>query len=226
LSTPVAAFEDALERRDWEAAVELYRGAFLDGTYLCSNPEWERWLDHERDRYAQAFGKALEAAARERSARGDLTGAVERWRRAAVNDPTDSRIAISVMLALETAGNRTAAIQHAKIHEAMVREELDVPVPPEVHALVERLRSTTPAPPSQAPAPAESAPPPVDARPAVPQLETSQYPPLPSPKPATRSRRWSPSLLLVPVVLLLLGGVWLASRAPCSASRANTAGKF
>ena len=50
MSSDVGAFNAALERGDLEAAVEEYRGPFLDGFYLNDAPEFEQWAEAERAR--------------------------------------------------------------------------------------------------------------------------------------------------------------------------------
>src|SRR5688572_2533009 len=59
LASDVGAFNAALQRGDLEAAVEEYRGPFLDGLYLNDAPEFERWLESERARLAGAYADAL-----------------------------------------------------------------------------------------------------------------------------------------------------------------------
>ena len=45
----VSKFEEALESGALERAAEAYTGPFLDGFYLNRAPEFERWVDSERD---------------------------------------------------------------------------------------------------------------------------------------------------------------------------------
>ena len=79
--------------------------AFLDGFFLDDAPEFERWVDRERDRLSTACGRALEELAEAAEQMGDAAGAVERWKARAVLDPLDSRVALRVIRALERAGS-------------------------------------------------------------------------------------------------------------------------
>jgi DNA-binding SARP family transcriptional activator len=139
VETDVSVFRGALERGDAETAVELYRGPFLDGFFVAKAPEFERWLDDERERWAREYGMALESAAAARAAAADLTGAAEMWRRLAVHDPFSSRLALRLMQALATAGDRPAAIRHARRHDALCQSELGTPPDAEVARLAEQL---------------------------------------------------------------------------------------
>jgi DNA-binding SARP family transcriptional activator len=64
LACDVIEFEQHIAADDLEAATELYTGPFLDGVFLKSSPEFERWVDQSgRDcstckRRARAVGRA------------------------------------------------------------------------------------------------------------------------------------------------------------------------
>ena len=76
----VAEFETALENSDYERAVALYGGPFLDGFFLSDAPEFEQWAERERERLAGCYGKALESPGRDgrvRAGSGEGRGVVE-----------------------------------------------------------------------------------------------------------------------------------------------------
>jgi DNA-binding SARP family transcriptional activator len=142
VTADVAEFRAALTRGDQEAAAALYAGAFLDGFFLRGADPFERWVAAERAALAQDFARVLEALAERASANGDVRAAVESWRRLASADPLNARAVLGLMRALDVAGERAAALQHARVYEQLVREELDAAPEPAVTALVERLRRT------------------------------------------------------------------------------------
>ncbi|MGH7577335.1 MAG: AfsR/SARP family transcriptional regulator, partial [Longimicrobiales bacterium] len=116
LACDVRAFEEAIEAEAWDAAVQLYSGPFLDGFFLSGAIEFERWVEVQRERLASQYAAALESLASQRAAGRDVTGAVSAWSRLAAHDPYSSRYAIGLMVALAAAGNRAAALRHARIH--------------------------------------------------------------------------------------------------------------
>ncbi|MEP6763337.1 MAG: BTAD domain-containing putative transcriptional regulator, partial [Gemmatimonadaceae bacterium] len=124
ITSDVAAFEDAMEARDYPTAVSLYTGAFLDSFFLPGSPEFDRWMEIEREHYAQSMAKALEALALAASGARLVTEAVDHWQQLALLVPDDSRIAMELMRALEVAGNRAGALRHAKRHTELLRETL------------------------------------------------------------------------------------------------------
>ena len=142
----VCRFQAAASRGEWAEAMHLYRGPLLDGFFLSNAPEFERWLDGERDRLARLFGSVLEAEAERRAAAGDLTGSAECWHRLAACDPFDSRVALQLMEALEAAGNPAGAVRQAELHIDRVQEELGIEPSPLVAAALDRLRRPAAAP--------------------------------------------------------------------------------
>jgi serine/threonine-protein kinase len=206
VSCDVAAFEEAVAGGHAQQAVALYSGPFLDGFFLDGAPEFERWVDRERDRLAASCAKALEGLAESAEQAGDSGAAVEWWKAREALDPYDSRVALRLMQALDRAGNRAGALQHALTHQQLLREDLEIEPAPDVLALVERLRREPPAGavarrerviPAAAPLPAPA----VAALPALPALPASTL-------PRRRSIPYS--------VVLLLGGaigstIWLVS---------------
>jgi TolB-like protein/DNA-binding SARP family transcriptional activator len=141
LSTDVEEFENAGERGELARAAAVYAGPLMDGFHLSDAPEFEHWLDAERERLARAYGQALEKLAEEAGARGDVKSAVEWWRRLAAGEPHNSRIILRLMETLASAGDRAGALKHARSHAALLDAEFGAEPDPEVAALAERLRS-------------------------------------------------------------------------------------
>lgn len=140
ISSDVEAFEAALNRGDHEAAVGLYGGPFMDGFHASDTQELERWIDGRRDGLGRAYAQALESCAQVRLSRGDALGAAEIWRRRAVLDPYNARVALGLMTTLDAAGDRAGALQHARVHTLLVQEEFGAAADPEIEALSTRLR--------------------------------------------------------------------------------------
>jgi DNA-binding SARP family transcriptional activator/TolB-like protein/tetratricopeptide (TPR) repeat protein len=161
VDSDVRRFSAAMADGRLECASGLYAGPFLDGFYVSGAPEFERWAEGERDRLARACAGALERLARGREEEGRPAEAVEWWRRLAAHEPYSPRVALCLMRALDTAGERVAAIQHAAIHATLLREDLGLDPDGEVAALAERLRSPAavrPTPPPSPPAGGEPGP--------------------------------------------------------------------
>lgn len=154
----VAEFDRLLEEQQPETAVALVAGPLLDGFHLSDSPEFERWLDGERARRAALYATALESLAEAAEAAGGFGTASAWWRRLAAHDPFCGRIALRLMRALDANGDRGGAIRHARVHTAMLRDELDAAPTPEVVHFAERLRNEPSTRPASHPAGALSVP--------------------------------------------------------------------
>jgi len=141
ITSDVEEFETALGRGEQGAAIEHYRGPFLDGFYLDDAPEFERWVETERTRLRRSYVEAVERMAAAAEGAGRWLDAVGWWRRLADEDPVSERYAIGLMRALAGAGDRSSALRHAEAHRAVVRRELGTDAGQDVAAYAAGLRT-------------------------------------------------------------------------------------
>ena len=228
VSSDIADFTAAVARGDDEKAATLYEGPFLDGFYPPGVAGFSRWADDERRAIAQDYSRVLESLARSTGARGEMQASSAWWGKLAGLDPLNARVAMGLMSSMAAAGDRAGALRHARVYEALLEQELDLPPDREVVQLAERLRreanspavatseppatvvATAPPPvaePSAVPAPIAS---PSVASPSVasPSVETPSIAPIvrvaeqPSHQVGTPWRRRA----LTAVALLVVGG--------------------
>ena len=131
-----------------DRVVQLYTGPLLDGFHLAESAEFGYWLDQRRSELAHAYTGALLALAERQERAGDVHGRVGTCLRLVAADPHSGVHARALMRALDAAGDRTAAIQHASEHAGRLRADLDLDPDPDVAALAEELRG---APAARAP---------------------------------------------------------------------------
>ena len=115
------SFESALAKGQEHTAVSLYRGPFLDGFYVSGLAEFERWAELERGRLAAAYAGALKTLAVRAEAEADWAAAIAWWRRLTQGEPYSTPAVLGLMRALESSGDPTGAVEHAKRHAARVR---------------------------------------------------------------------------------------------------------
>lgn len=137
IGVDVREFTDALAQGRLAHAASLYSGPFLDGFHLPGAGEFERWAEDERQAVHRQFAQALETLARRAA---DATESAEWWRRLAGVDPLNTRYALGLMEALAASGDMAGALRHARIHEQLVADQLELPPDPEVTALAARIR--------------------------------------------------------------------------------------
>ena len=154
ISSDVDVFERHLDAGELEQAVVLYEGDFLDGVFLKSAPDFERWADEQRARLKGRHADALALLASRADEQRDHANAVNLWRRLAALEPLAARSARGLMAALTAAGDRPAALRHFQLHASLLRADVDVEPEPAVIALAERIRTTSvsfAAPPDETP---------------------------------------------------------------------------
>lgn len=141
LTSDVGAFREALAAGDGARAIGCATGTFLDGFYLVGAPEFERWVEAEREVLGAEATKVALSLARAADAAGDVEAAAEWWRQLTVLDPLSGRFALGYLRALASRGDRAGALAFARAHASLVRRELEADADPEIHRLVVELRA-------------------------------------------------------------------------------------
>jgi DNA-binding SARP family transcriptional activator/TolB-like protein len=136
----VNELEAALDAGDLERGVGLYTGPFLDGFFLAGSPEFEQWSSLQRARLEARVAESLERLAEAAETAGDYRRAVEWRKRICAIRPLDSGNTVKLMTDLVETGDRAGALQHARVHELLLREQLDLEPDVAVLALSRKLR--------------------------------------------------------------------------------------
>src|SRR4051794_29183372 len=130
----------AIASRESERVVQLYPGPLLDGFHLDDSTDYSYWLDERRAELDHAYVGALIALADAQEQSGDVHGRVGTCRRLVAADPHSGAHARALMLALDAAGDRAGALQHAADHAQRLRADLDLEPDPAVMQLADDLR--------------------------------------------------------------------------------------
>ncbi|HYW30517.1 MAG TPA: BTAD domain-containing putative transcriptional regulator [Gemmatimonas sp.] len=138
----VIEFESALAARQDERAATLFAGPFLDGFRVPNAPEFDRWMEETRSTLSGRHEAVLERLAKRATEGGDHLAAADWWRRRATGDPLNARVAVELMRALAASGDRSGALAHARVHGALVEQELGVAPDASVLRAIETLRET------------------------------------------------------------------------------------
>lgn len=141
IRSDVQVFAQAMARGDRAAAVDAYRGPLLDGFHVPGAQPFGEWLDAERLRFATQVAAALEHLAVEAREARDLAAAVAWWRRLAVDDPYNSRVAVELARDLAREGDPGNGLQFLRDHVELLRSGLDAEPDAEVLRLMEDLRA-------------------------------------------------------------------------------------
>jgi TolB-like protein/DNA-binding SARP family transcriptional activator/Tfp pilus assembly protein PilF len=137
----VGLFQSAIGRGDDRSladAVEIYRGAFLDGERSPSSP-FEEWLAARRHAFLEDTLAALLKLASSDTAAGQHVSALARARRALMLDPLREDFHRQVMRSLAALGQRSNALRQYETLRQVLAEELDVSPEAETEALRETI---------------------------------------------------------------------------------------
>lgn len=127
-------------------ALDLYRGPLLDGFALAHTPEFDLWLEGERERLERLYHEALEASARTALDCGDPALAEQQARALVAADPLREHAHLLLIKALAAQGQRGAMLRQYDTLCELLRRELDVTPLPEVQAHYQALAASA-APP-------------------------------------------------------------------------------
>jgi TolB-like protein/DNA-binding winged helix-turn-helix (wHTH) protein/Tfp pilus assembly protein PilF len=152
LHSDVAAFDAALasgHRQDLERAAILYRGPFLDGFDIRTDP-YEEWLSGERMRLAESAANAMFRIAAYSESDGDLDAALAANAKLLTIDPLREDAHRSVMRLHQQAGRFTDALRQYRICQSMLESELGIEPQEETRRLHEEVlayrKSASPGP--------------------------------------------------------------------------------
>ena len=118
-------FEKAIADRKPDLAIELYRGALLEGFHIpVVSSELEQWLDHERGRIRSGYIDTLESLAIRAEKNNKYKEAATWWEKRVSVDPFDTRVAKKLSMMLAVSGNYAEALRKAKAHAQFLEQEL------------------------------------------------------------------------------------------------------
>jgi adenylate cyclase len=124
----------------WEAAVDLLVGDFLEGLFLDKNPEIENWLLAERDRWRgmahEVLGKVIEGYEQ----RGQYVDALHYSQRLLHLAPWDEDVHQQIMRLLTWTGQRGAALRQFETCKRLLKQELDLEPALETIALYQKIQ--------------------------------------------------------------------------------------
>ena len=137
----VVAFQEAYDQEDWEKALEIYRGDLLAGFHTSGAPEFEHWLESERERFRELAAASAWSLADARIAEGELTEAERVAQKALFLAPTDESPVREFIETLARAGDRGAALRFYDKFEEVLLQELEVEPASETARVAEAIRN-------------------------------------------------------------------------------------
>lgn len=145
------AFEERLAAGQAAEAMALYRGELLGGFHVDEAPEFERWLDGERDRLRRRAAQAAADLVRPAEAAGSPAAAVEWARRAVELGQEDEPALRRLMALLERMGDRVGAVRTWEEYRHRLAEDYGLTPSAATERFVEELHERMKCTPGPAP---------------------------------------------------------------------------
>jgi eukaryotic-like serine/threonine-protein kinase len=204
------AFLACADARRFDEALALYRGDLLEGFHVTDAPEFENWLEAERNHLRGRAAEAAWALATIEERSGDWASAVGYARRAVSLSPDYEQPACRLIELLDRAGDRAAALQEYQTLEGRLAQDLEVLPSPETLSVIQAIRNRVILrSPTSKPPPAAHLAPSVRSTPAGEFVEGSRDPDAAAPRRAlVPVRRWAAAgglAALAAAGILLLG---------------------
>jgi predicted ATPase/DNA-binding SARP family transcriptional activator len=131
------------DENDLSLAVQLYRGAFLEGFSVRDSPAFEEWTLFKREQIARQVADALHLLASIHERRGEYAQAQGYIRRQLELELWNEQAHRHLMRMLALDGQRNAALTQYETCRRLLEEELGVEPERETTALYESLRDGT-----------------------------------------------------------------------------------
>lgn len=122
--------------KDQEAAIELYRGQFLEGVETSGSTEYENWLLDRRRAYERLYLATLEGIIKTHTTNGDLAAAIDHAQRYLAVDDLVEDIHRRLIELYGASGQREQAIRQLELCTLILERELGVqPLPETISAV-------------------------------------------------------------------------------------------
>ena len=125
---------------DWQTAVQLYRGEFLQEFYIRQAPDFDNWLQEQRSWFHNQAVTAHDAWASQLQAQGSFNESIRMARQLLTLEPTREASHRLLMQQLALSGQRTAALHQFEQCRQLLADELGVDVSAETAVLHEQIR--------------------------------------------------------------------------------------
>lgn len=132
--------DEAFDPAQADAAVQAYRGSFLDGIHLPDAPEFDDWMFVERERCQNLYLRAAWRLGRHLAAAGEFEAAADQARRILAVDPLREEVHRALMRYLAECGQRPAALAQYGACKALLARELGIEPLAATTELYERIK--------------------------------------------------------------------------------------
>ncbi|MBA3657569.1 MAG: PAS domain S-box protein [Gemmatimonadaceae bacterium] len=137
------AFRQEMDAGNYETALGIYQGDLLPECWLEDAPEFERWIERQREDLRDSASAAALKLSEAEFRNDNIAGAMFWAGRAEVLSPHNEQITARVISLLNAAGDRSSALQKYAALSARLRKDFDCEPSPETSELIHAIRGQT-----------------------------------------------------------------------------------
>ena len=138
-----AVFQEDMTAGRFEAAMQLYAGELLQGLFVDEAAGFEQWLEQKRDTFRRQAMQACVALADASEENGYYDDVANWLRRAIKHFPYDEQLHRRLIIALDGAGDRAAALRAYDDLVQTLRTEFDAEPSAETTEVIHAVRART-----------------------------------------------------------------------------------
>ncbi len=125
----------------WQAAIDLYRGDFLEDIALDDSHSFQEWVIFQREQYFRYLLQALRSMSDYYQRQGDVEQAYRYAWRYANLAPLEEAAHRQLMSLMALSGERSAALEQYQSLRRLLKDELGVDPSTDTQALYERIKA-------------------------------------------------------------------------------------
>ena len=134
------AFRQEMDAANYETALGIYQGELLPECWLDDAPEFERWIERQREDFRESASAAALKLSEAEFRNDNIAGAMFWAGRAEVLSPYNEQITARVITLLDAAGDRSAALRKYSDLTTRLRKDFDSEPSPETAELINAIR--------------------------------------------------------------------------------------
>ncbi len=137
------AFRQEMDAGNYETALGIYQGELLPECWLEDAPEFERWIERQREDLRDSASAAALKLSEAEFRNDNIAGAMFWAGRAEILSPYNEQITARVISLLNIAGDRSSALQKYAALVSRLKKDFDSEPSPETSELIEAIRGRT-----------------------------------------------------------------------------------
>ena len=136
----VHQFQKAVQNKNHNLALDLYKGPLLEGFHIPDiSSKFQQWLDLERQQLSQKYCNILKKSAQEAEQQGNVHKAYEFWQKCKKVAPLELKVTRKLIVTLVALGRRSEAMRIGREFANKLEEQLGADADEKFNKLIQGL---------------------------------------------------------------------------------------